>query len=215
VQGESVEQVLRSWVFVAPPQLTVELDASCGPGAASCTEILASLQLDASERLPLDEVLGPPREPVTNVAGFRFGSSQSEFKKACKEAGAKVKALRAGDATSDLARWEREGRLLTCSESGERGSAATTFPFKVSLAQGVFHQEKLSRVFVHTPESVAAVKSKLATLYACLVEDAATGTCFFAPAATGAEARSVGVLPLTAAHAQTVVVFDSPLAEGR
>lgn len=216
VQGESVEQVLRSWVFVAPPQLTVELDASCGPSAAGCDDILASLQLDTSERLPLDEVLGPPREPLTTVAGFRFGSSQSEFKKACKEAGAKIEALRAGDATSDLARWEREGRLLTCSSSGERrGSAAGAFPFQVSLAQGVFHQERLSRVFVHTPEGVSAVKSKLATLYACLVEDAATGTCFFAPAATGAEARSVGVLPLEAEHAKTVVVFDSPLAEGR
>jgi threonine/homoserine/homoserine lactone efflux protein len=216
VRGESVEQVLRSWVFVAPPDQTVELDASCGPSAqAGCDAILASLELDAIEMRPLDEVLGAPREPVTTVAGFRFGSSQGEFKAACKAAGAKLEALRAGDATSDLARWEREGRLLTCSGPGElRGSTPGAFPLRVTLAQGVFHDGRLSRVFLHTPEEVPAVKSQLAALHPCLIEDAATGTCFFAPAAVGPEARSLGVLPLSADHAKTVVVFDSTLASG-
>jgi threonine/homoserine/homoserine lactone efflux protein len=216
VRGESVEQVLRSWVFVAPPDQTIELDASCGPSAQGCDALLSALELEATERRPLDDVLGPPREPVTAVAGFRFGSTQAEFKSACKSAGAKLEALRAGDATSDLARWEREGRLLTCSGPGERlGPTSGAFPLQVSLAQGVFHEGRLSRVFLHTPEAVAVVKTKLGALHPCLVEDANTGTCFFAPAAAGAEARSVGILPLSAAHAKTVAVFDSPLAVDR
>jgi threonine/homoserine/homoserine lactone efflux protein len=211
-----VEQRLRSWVFVAKPDLTVELDASCGPNAQeNCAAILAGLVREPTEVLPLDAVLGPPREPVVAVAGFRFGSSQSEFKATCKAAGAKLEALRAGDATSDLARWEREGRLLTCSGAAQdplqlSGGAPPNF----SLAQAVFHDGRLSRLMLHTPRPLAEVKTDLAKRHPCLLEDPKTGTCFFAPAAKDAEARSFGILPIEADHAKAVVVFDSPLADG-
>lgn len=183
----------RAVVFMSKANRLVTLSAQCMADAPSfCEPLLRNAKIDDERRRGLSEVLGPPAETWTAIAGFEFGQSRADFAEACRAAKHQVDKFDWSKEPVDARRLVESGAISRCS--------GTPKPFeqgRVVAAGGYFEDNKLTSLSLYLEEETEVIRKRIFERYSDGIVDPAAGVAFFNLIATGYQPFLVRVDPVS------------------
>jgi hypothetical protein len=182
----------RAVVFMSKANRLVTLSAQCMADAPSfCEPLVRNAKLEDEPRRALSDVLGPPNERWTAIAGFEFGQSRADFAEACRAAKHQVDKFDWSKEPADARRLVESGAISRCS--------GTPKPFeqgKVVAAGGYFEDNKLTSLSLYLEEEPELIRTRIFERYSDGIVDPAAGVAFFNLIATGYQPFLVRVDPV-------------------